>query len=124
MFKQALRLKIRFSSAYGQINVEDLWDLPLTKLDTLAKAAHAELEANRTQTSFVEAKTTGNTILELRLDILKVVIADVIADRDSVKTSKARKDRKDKIAAFIAEREDSDLANMPKDELQKLYDAA
>ena len=36
IFKQATKLKLRFSSVRGDLTVEDLWDLPLTSKSNLS----------------------------------------------------------------------------------------
>ena len=38
MFEKASRLKLRFKTQNGIIAVDDLWDLTLDSLNTLAKA--------------------------------------------------------------------------------------
>ena len=38
IFEQATRAKIRYHSPNGLIGVEDLWDLPLTSLNSVANA--------------------------------------------------------------------------------------
>ena len=40
LFEQAARKKIRFSTPKGQLLAEDLWDLPLTQLDAVARGLY------------------------------------------------------------------------------------
>ena len=86
MYKEALRVKLRYETSKGQISVEDLFDLPLTapvgklSLNSLAKDIWSKLNSQQA-TSFVEdiEEDKGTKILQLQLDILK----DVISTRKS-----------------------------------------
>lgn len=74
MFEKAAKCKLRFQSSKGALSVEDLFDLSLTSLDNLAKDVNRQLKAE-VEESFIEKKSQNSSDLELRLDILKHVIA-------------------------------------------------
>ena len=78
IFELASRQQLRFTSVRGDLTTEQLWDLPLTSktgvsLDGLAIAISRQLKESATE-SFVSEVTSGNKILELKLEILKHVI--------------------------------------------------
>lgn len=81
IFELAARKKLRFSSTKGELSVEALFDLPLESrdggnLDTIAKAVNSELKAVAEE-SFVKTSTNPQkAVLELKLEIVKFVIAD------------------------------------------------
>ena len=86
IFEQATRAKLRFATPKGTLSVEDLWELPLTSktgqanLDDIAKGLHRELKAND-EVSFVEEKTTANTVTNLKFEVVKSVINTLVVER-------------------------------------------
>ena len=88
-FEQASRLKLRFTTTKGQLSVEDLWELSLDSLDTIAKAVNRQLKASEEE-SFVKTRTKTDTESTLRLDILKRVI-EVKLQESEEKKNKAEK---------------------------------
>jgi hypothetical protein len=88
MFEQAARLKVRYSTAKGQLTVEDLWDLPLTSttgkanLNDIAKGLNRELK-NADDEDFVNRATSTNTELALKFDIVKHIIAVRLAENEA-----------------------------------------
>ena len=120
-------MKLRFDTAKGQLTVEDLFDLPLTSesnvsLDGIAIAVSRELQDSQ-ENSFVESKSKGSDILELRLEILKDVIAARIAENEARRDEEAKKTRNDRIMQIIADKQDDALANKTIDELKELLAA-
>ena len=76
IFLQATRQRLRFdkeNTGVNTITTEDLWQLPLAKLDTIAIAINKKIKET-SEESFVKAKSTSNTELELKLEILKFII--------------------------------------------------
>lgn len=80
IFKQATKLKLRFSSVRGDLTVEDLWDLPLTSksnlsLDGVGKPIQKALRESD-EDSLVDVPTTSkNELNSLRLAIIKEIIS-------------------------------------------------
>ena len=109
IFEQASRRKLRFETALGQLNTEDLWSLPLSareivtrpggsrvNLNAIAIALHERIQASAV--SFVEAAPKVATDLQLRFDIVKHIIDVRIAERDAMKEAIAKIERKQKAA--------------------------
>jgi len=124
LFKQASKFKIRFDTKKGQITTEDLWDLPLTSrtgvsLDAIAIAVNSELQASK-ETSFVAEKSDGDSILELKLEILKAVIADRKAENAAKRDEAEKKERKDKIGRILETKKDEELAGKSVEELEAM----
>ena len=80
IFKQATKLKLRFSSVRGDLTIEDLWDLPLTSksnlsLDGVGKPIQKALRESD-EDSLVDVPTTSkNELNSLRLAIIKEIIS-------------------------------------------------
>ena len=125
IFEQAARLKLRFNSPQGSLTVEDLFELPLTSksanranLDGIAIATDTSLKKDEGKKSFVTERSLNDAVDELKLDILKHVIADRIAERDAKAATKIKAERKQKILEAISDKEAQDLGGKTVDELK------
>lgn len=128
IFERAIRNKLRFSSSVGDITAEQVFDLPLTakgekpSLDVLARAVHSELKA-MDEVSFVDEKPNPRKIeLELQLDILKHVIESKKADRDAAAKRVENEERRKRLLAALANKQDAALANMSQEEIKAELD--
>jgi hypothetical protein len=125
MFEKAARLKLRFDSPTGQLSVEELWDLPLTStakranLDDLAIHLDKEFKEKAT-TSFVKKTTKGDEITKLKFDIVLKVIEVKQAEAEAASLKQTNAERKQKLLAILAEKQDADLKGRSAEELQKL----
>ena len=123
LFKQASIRKFRFTSNKGELTVEQLWDLPLKAkngfdLDSVARAVNADLKAV-TEESFVE--TRGNpakTELEQKLELVKQIIADRMAQNAELLDAANRKARRDKLMGLLADKQDESLKGLSEEELK------
>ncbi len=119
IFEKASRQKLRFASSKGELNTEQLWDLSLTDLDTLARATHKELSEAQTGSFISAAIPVATTRIELRLDILKRVIEVKLDSQDAAKNRLARDAQKEKIMEALASKEDDALNKKSKAQLLK-----
>ena len=92
IFETASKIKLRISTGRGLLSVEDLWDLSLESLDTIAISVNKELKANQEE-SFIGKKTKANDILELKLEILKHIITVKLAEKQA-KAQRAERNAK------------------------------
>lgn len=132
IFERASRAKLRFDSNVGAITTEQLWDLPLTTrsgkrdaldLDTVGRAIVRELNSITTE-SLVETKPDPRkTDLELKLEIVKHVIASKQADAAAAEARAAKIEKKSKILEALATAETRELAGKSKEELLKELEA-
>ena len=124
MFEKASKLKLRFSYK-GLVSVEDLWDISLTELNTIAKGVNKELKDVAGEEDFISVPNSSSKardILQLKLDILKHIIAVKMEQRDALKASKEKAERKQKILEIISKKQDADLENKSIEELKALLD--
>ena len=123
IFEQASKLKLRFQSNRGDLSTEDLWDLPLTSkqgfdLDTVAKAVNSTLKTV-TEESFV--KVTNNpaqAICELRLEIIKHVIAVKLAANEEARLKAAKAAEREKLLGALADHQDAALKALTPEQIQ------
>lgn len=120
----AIRKKFRFPSPAGLLNLEQIWDLPLQHktgldLDTVARTINGELRSI-TEESFVVTKTDPRKPeLEIKLAIVKDVIATKLAEEQAAKDKADRKLKRDKILGALSAAEDRSLQSASKDDLLK-----
>lgn len=88
-FMVASKMKLRFPTTRGSLQVDDLWDLALKDLDTLAVAADAAIEKAGGK-SFLENPdrrvTAERAEHALRLEVLKIVIESRQAENKATRT--------------------------------------
>lgn len=123
IFAKATRAKLRFDSPVGLLTVEQLWDLRLTggtktDLNRIAQSVNAELKACGADNFVDAAPDPKKTELELKLEVLKAVIAVKISERDAAAKAAERREKKRKIAEALANREVADLQGKSTDELK------
>lgn len=124
MFETAARLKYRYPhpAAADGITTEQLFDLPLLSsgpcLNTVAQSIHAELQALST-TSFVETPTPDKTNAEDRLNIVKRVIAIKQEAAEEAKNKVLKAEKRKKIIAALAQKEDAALEGKTEKQLLK-----
>lgn len=75
MYKKASKLKLRVSSKFGNISVEQLWDLKLTDLATIIKELYEEKKKFNTieDLSFLDGtnESKESILTNLRYEIVK-----------------------------------------------------
>lgn len=125
IFEKATRIRLRFETSRGNLNVEDLWKLPLTELDKLAIALNKQLK-EASEESFIKTKTNNTVLLELRFDIVKHIIDTLLAENEEKKKAADKKAKRDQLLELIARKENQELEGKSleelKSELSKLED--
>lgn len=128
MFEKASREKIRFETPKGSLTVEDLWDLPLSSasgkanLDDIARVLNKQLKETEDESFVVKVKKNDN-ILRLKFDIVKHVIDVRLAESDEAEQRKVAKQKKDRLLAIIAQKEDEKLFSSSLDELKAMVES-
>jgi hypothetical protein len=85
LFIIATRKKFRFDSTKGGLTSEDLFDLNLTALDTIAVSLDEKIQ-KLGRKSFVQKKVASTSDLETQLEIVKYVIETKQAEDEARKT--------------------------------------
>lgn len=122
MYKQASKMKLRFTgSSHAAITPEDLRDLPLEELDTIAQQCQKEAE-NKT-TSFIKDVKPVNEAAVLRFKIVQDVIKDRLAERDASVTAQKNAQQKQMLLALKAQKQADGFADLSIEELDQLINA-
>lgn len=119
LFEIATRKKFRYPYN-GMISTEDLWDLPVEKLDTIYKKLTKE-KKNDEEDSLLTLKTKNND-LEDCIEIVKFVVAYKLNAAEEAKKKAEARRKNQRIMELIAKKQDEKLESLPIEELEKLLD--
>lgn len=122
IFEKASKLKLRFTTGRGECSTEELWDLDLKDLDTIAKAINKKIKEG-TEESFIEKKNSTDTILELKLEILKSIIQVRLKEKDDAKTRSEKKAQLEVYEQLLLEKKTEELKGLSTKEITKKLDA-
>lgn len=122
IFEEASKIKLRIPVSAGLLTTEQLWDLPLksTKnisLDSLATELYQKKSKNEIK-SFVDDERKSDELIDLMFDLVLHVIK---VKKDAAKAATEailRKQKKDKIMAAIARKEEGELNEASLDDLR------
>jgi len=117
IFVTAARKKFRFDSSRGQLATEDLFDLKLEALDTIAIALDKKI-TEAAGKSFVKTRATSTTELAAQLEIVKFVIATKQAEDEAKKIRVAKEGQKAFLSDLLQKKRLQQLECLSVDEIQ------
>ena len=120
MFEVATRTKMRFPFK-GMISVEDLWDLSVQNLDKVFKTLNSQRKEAQEE-SLLSAKSSEDEVLDTQIEIVKYIVGVKLDEQAARIKAAENKEKKQKIMALMAKKDDEALESMSKEELQKLLD--
>jgi hypothetical protein len=119
MYKEALQKKLRFKTNKGMITTEDLFDLSLQNLNTLAIMLDKKI-SEAPKKSFIEELPAEENDDELRFSIVKDVInVKLKARKDNIDKAQADAQKK-RILEILAKRNDEELEKKSTEELRAM----
>lgn len=119
MYKEALQKKLRFKTNKGMITTEDLFDLSMQNLDTLAIMLDKKI-SDAPKKSFIEELPAEENDDELRFSIVKDVInIKLKARKDNIDKAQADAQKK-RILEILAKRNDEELEKKSTEELRAM----
>ena len=119
LFEQASKLKLRYKTNYGLVTTEDLWDLPLTSLDEVAKSLNKQVK-EAGEESFIEVKSTANEKLELSFEIVKYVIKVKLVEQEAAKLAKENAAKKQQLLELLHQKQNEELGQLSIDEIKNM----
>jgi hypothetical protein len=117
VFAQATRTKLRFHTSKGVLSIEDLWDLPLIRLDDLARLANKQLQ--EVSISFIGGVTQDNTVEALQFNIIKTIISVKLQEKAEAELRQTNLERKHKLLSILASKQDAALQDKTEEEILK-----
>ena len=120
MFEVATKEKFRFPFN-GNISTEDLWDLTPEQLDTVYKKLAADAK-RFSEDSLVAKKSKDEKTLAQKIEVVKHIFeckqAEIVARKERI----ANREKRQRLQALIAEKQDAALKDMAIDDLKKMLD--
>ncbi|HWY10568.1 MAG TPA: hypothetical protein VN026_04530 [Bacteroidia bacterium] len=121
MYKDASKLKLRFPTSKGSLSVEQLWDLSIADLDTLAVSLQESYENSKGK-SFIQKRTTKDKGLKLQFDLVLDILQTKVEEAEIAKEISTKKERNQKIIQLIAEKKDGELSGKSIKELEAMLE--
>ena len=118
LFIMATRNKFRFPFK-GVATVEDLWDMNVRDLDTIFKALNAQMK-QASEESLLTTKSKEEGILEARIEIVRYIVKVKLEEAEQKKQAAANREKKQRIAEILADKQDEELRGKSVEELQKM----
>ena len=75
-----------------------------------------------TITIFYHLKTAEDVVLSAKVDLIRYIVAVKLAEAEERQQAALKKQKKDKLLAILAEKQDQSLMNKSEKELQKMLD--
>lgn len=121
LFEFAAKNKLRFPHR-GQINVEDLFDLSIQELDKVYKTLNAVLKKEQ-EDSLLTVRSNESFDIEVQISIIKHIVTEKQKEIEDQKNAAAKRARRQRIMEIMDSKNDAELQNKTKEELQALLDA-
>ena len=116
IFEKASRQKTRFPYR-GMCSAEDLWDLPVGELDGIFKSLNAELRTKSEESLLDDQNDMVSSELEMRVAIIRHIVHVKLVDAAAAEQEVARGQKKARIMAILADKQDEGLVAMSEEEL-------
>lgn len=123
VFEFAAKNKLRFPYK-GLISTEDLFDLSRTALDIIYKTLVSAKKTEETEESLMmsTAKTKEQEELDAKIAIVKYVFGLKTQEQLDKLAEKEKREKKQKLQAILASKQDEALQNMSMEQIQKMLE--
>jgi hypothetical protein len=119
IFEEATRSGLTFEYK-GTIGVEDLWDLPLTALDSIYKSLKATVK--QSEEGLLNTRTSKDKELELKIAVVTRVFEVKQDELNEKKLASEKREKKQKLMAALERKQDSELEAKTPAEIQTMID--
>lgn len=119
IFAQASKEKLRIPTNKGVLSVEQLWDLSLTDLDTLAVSLENEYKESGKK-SFLVTKSVKDKAAKLKFDIVLEILGNKVEEAEAATIARENKEHNQKILALIADKKDEALSKKSVKDLEAM----
>lgn len=121
IYKEGVRLDVRFTTSKGSLNIQQLYQLSQTDLATAVKNQKKILKKDDEDgLSFLDEASTVDKTEQLKFDILKDVYLTRKAENEERRTALANKEHRQKILQLIEQKKDGELQNKTLEELEAM----
>lgn len=116
-FIKASRMKLKIATNKGELRVEDLWDLNLTDLNSIAKSLRRLMKQD-TEEDFLNETTSEDEVTKLKFDIVLHILNTMKEEKKQRELEVSKKVEKQKILGLIAQKEEESLGKLSVDDLK------
>lgn len=116
-FVNATRKKYRFQSNKGLLTVEDLWELNLAALDSIAVDLDEKIQ-KAGRKSFIERRSPSTTDDATKLDIVKFVIETKQTEADAAKVRAEKANQREFLKSLLEKKQIAQLENLTPEQIQ------
>lgn len=120
LFEAAARGKYRFPFK-GAISAEDLWDLSVQQLDCVFKTLKSQ-ERKAQEESLLNVRTPEDKVLEHKIELVRHIVSVKLEEAEKAAHAKEARDKKQKILAILADKQDEDLRGKSPAELRAMLE--
>jgi len=118
MFEKITRTKLRFNAGSGVLAAEDLWDLSLQQLNTLAKKLNRAIKETQEE-DFLKVKNAEDNRNELRFKVVIYVLTTKKEESEDRLLAKDNRAKLEKLKEALDKKQDDIRDNMTEEEIQK-----
>lgn len=118
IFEVATRQKYRFPYK-GSISVEDMWDLPVTALDSIFKTLNDKARQAQEE-SLLDTKAKEDEETEIKIQIVRHIVGVKQVEAAAREKAKENKEMKQRLLEIKTAREDKRLEGLSDAELEKM----
>jgi hypothetical protein len=130
-FEKATRHKFRFDSPQGLLDVEQLWELPLSSekknvanLDDIARGLNKKIKEQSSDESFVKPESgKEDTTTPVMFEVVKNIIKVRLEENDVRLRARETREKKQLILSIISKKQNEKLEGTSIEELQKMVEA-
>lgn len=119
MFEIAVRNKYRFPSGAGQVNVEDLWDLSVERLDNIYKKLKSELKQVEEE-SLLNKVTEADKEIQTKLEIVKYIFTTKTSEKENLLKAKEKSEMKQYLLSIVKQKQNAEYEGKTIEELQQM----
>ena len=117
-FMKATKLKLRFPGFLGNLSTEDLWDLTLQELNSMAISLRKKIKESE-EGSFLDEISNEDSVFKLRFDIVVYIIEAKKEERKEAKEYVKKKFEREQLLSILAEKQNESLKSLTEEELKE-----
>ena len=118
-FEKAIRAKVRFETTKGVITLEDLYDLSIPSLETMAQKLNKEKKELEGESFFVTKQTKESRLVDLKLELVIHVGKTKIAEKEKHELRQIKLSKAAELRDLIQKKERTVLESKNMEDLQK-----
>lgn len=120
MFEEASRVKLRFPlKSRGTVSVEDLWDLDLGSLNTIAKNLNLIIKQQTAEEDFLDETTGASPEDKLRFNIVKHIIGVRKAENAAIKDRREKAQQREMLLSLLEEKQKQELTTLTQEQIKE-----